>query len=162
MVTKSPITSPLGAGERDLTGSVLQGSLADLIDLALIGKQAHWNVIGRQFRSVHLQLDELVAAARGYADDAAERAAAIGVSPNGQARTVADNSGLPKFDNGWKDDHDVVASIVATLDTLVQRLRARIDEVEKADIVTQDLLLEMARKFEEMRWMWQVQLAGAS
>jgi DNA-binding ferritin-like protein len=33
------------------------------------------------FRSVHLQLDELVGIARQYVDDVAERAAAIGVWP---------------------------------------------------------------------------------
>ncbi|MGH3266249.1 MAG: hypothetical protein ACRDNS_30130, partial [Trebonia sp.] len=42
----------------------LQGMLVDLVDLALIGKHAHWNVEGRHFRSVHHELDELVDAWR--------------------------------------------------------------------------------------------------
>jgi len=46
----------------------LQATLAELIDLTLIGKQAHWNVVGPNFRSIHLQLDEIVDAARLSSD----------------------------------------------------------------------------------------------
>ena len=53
-MAKNPITSPLADDDRDAVGAVLQ---ATLVDLSLIGKQAHWNVIGKNFRSVHLQLD---------------------------------------------------------------------------------------------------------
>lgn len=39
--------------------------------------------------------------ARTYSDDVAERAAAIGVSPDGRAGTVAAKSGLPEAASGW-------------------------------------------------------------
>ena len=42
----------------------LQRVLVDLIELHLQGKQAHWNVVGSNFRDLHLQLDELVDFAR--------------------------------------------------------------------------------------------------
>ena len=45
----------------------LQRILVDLIELHLQGKQAHWNVVGTNFRDLHLQLDELVDFARTYA-----------------------------------------------------------------------------------------------
>ncbi|EUA58454.1 starvation-inducible DNA-binding protein/fine tangled pili major subunit [Mycobacterium intracellulare 1956] len=41
----------------------LQRVLVNLVELHLQGKQAHWNVIGSNFRDLHLQLDELVDAA---------------------------------------------------------------------------------------------------
>src|SRR5690348_5486910 len=138
----SPISSPLNDSDRNAVGAILQSTLADLIDLSLLGKQAHWNVVGRGFRSLHLHLDELVTAARGFVDDVAERASAIGVSPNGKATTVAETSGLPDFPNGWTSDTDTIAAIVAILAELVKRVRARIDEADKADLVTQDLLIE--------------------
>jgi starvation-inducible DNA-binding protein len=158
-VSSTPISSPLNESDRKVVGAILQSTLADLIDLSLLGKQAHWNVVGRDFRSVHLHLDELVAAARQYVDDVAERAAAIGVSPNGKARTVGESSGLPDFPSGWTSDTDTIAAIVAILAELVKRLRARIDETDKADLVTQDLLIEISRKIEEQYWMWQAQQA---
>jgi starvation-inducible DNA-binding protein len=43
----------------------LQRVLVDLIELHLQGKQAHWNIVGTNFRDVHLQLDEIVEFARG-------------------------------------------------------------------------------------------------
>ena len=41
----------------------LQQLLVDLNDLALQGKQAHWNIVGPNFRDLHLQLDEIIDAA---------------------------------------------------------------------------------------------------
>jgi starvation-inducible DNA-binding protein len=156
---KAPITSPLEAEARDATGRVLQEALVDLIDLSLVAKQAHWNVVGRNFRSVHLQLDELVAAAREYTDQVAERASAIGVSPDGRAATVAKHSGVPEFATGWRNDEDVIRAITATVGEVVQRMRARIETTDDTDLVTQDLIIELTAKLEEAHWMWQAQLA---
>ena len=113
-MSKSPITSPLPEADKKTTGAILQATLADLVDLSLIAKQAHWNVVGKNFRSAHLQLDELVSTARTYVDEVAERANAIGVSPNGQAKTVVESSGLPKYPDGWQSDEQTVTSIVST------------------------------------------------
>jgi starvation-inducible DNA-binding protein len=156
---KHPITSALADQDREITCKALEATLLDLIDLHLVAKQAHWNVIGRFFRSVHLQLDELVDTARGFADDVAERTAALGMPPDGRAATVAESSGMPKFEGGWRTDHEVVDAMVAALDKLIHRMRARIDETDKTDLVTQDLLIEISKKLEEAHWMWQAQLA---
>ncbi|MET0236071.1 MAG: DNA starvation/stationary phase protection protein [Kibdelosporangium sp.] len=158
-MSKSPITSPLPEADKKTTGAILQATLADLIDLSLIAKQAHWNVVGKNFRSAHLQLDELVTTARTYVDEIAERANAIGVSPNGQAKTVVESSGLPKYPDGWLSDDDTVAGIVTTLEALVKRLRKRIDETDKSDLVTQDMLIGIAKDIEQAHWMWQAQQA---
>ena len=93
-----PIPSPLEDQARDITGAALQATLVDLVDLSLVAKQAHWNLVGRQFHDVHLHLDELVEKARKYSDQVAERAAAIGVSPDGRAATVASDSRVPDID----------------------------------------------------------------
>jgi starvation-inducible DNA-binding protein len=158
-MTKSPITSPLGDAEKEATGAVLQATLVDLIDLSLIAKQAHWNVVGQNFRSAHLQLDELVSAARQYTDDVAERANAIGVSPNGKAKTVVESSGIPAYPDNWQTVEATVAAIVDILGEVIKRLRKRIDETDKTDLVTQDLLIEIAAELEKQHWMWQAQTA---
>jgi DNA-binding ferritin-like protein len=47
----------------------LQTALVDLVDLGLLGKQARWNVVGPQFRAVHIELDEVVEDSRKWADE---------------------------------------------------------------------------------------------
>lgn len=158
-MAKSPIKSPLAEADKEITGNALQATLVDLVDLSLIAKQAHWNVVGANFRSAHLQLDELVTTAREYVDQVAERANAIGVSPNGKAKTVVESSGVPDYPDNWQSVESTVAAIVDILSTLIERLRKRIDETDKSDLVTQDLLIEITRGLEEAHWMWQAQQA---
>ncbi|WP_329054211.1 DNA starvation/stationary phase protection protein [Amycolatopsis sp. NBC_01488] len=158
-MSKSPIKSPLSEADKEITGNALQATLVDLVDLSLIAKQAHWNVVGSNFRSAHLQLDELVATARQYVDEVAERANAIGISPNGKAKTVVESSGVPEYPDNWQSVESTVAAIVDILAALIERLRARIDETDKSDLVTQDLLIEITRALEEAHWMWQAQQA---
>src|SRR3954469_22865052 len=95
------VKSSLTDEARRVTGAVLQESLVDLVDLHLSAKQAHWNLTGRNFRSIHLQLDEVVDLARKHADTVAERAVAIGVNPDGRARTVAEHTKAPQLETGW-------------------------------------------------------------
>ncbi|MBA4023659.1 MAG: DNA starvation/stationary phase protection protein [Gordonia sp.] len=155
----NPITSTLNNDQQGVAGKALQDTVVDLIDLSLIAKQAHWNVVGQQFRSVHLELDELVTAARDFTDAAAERATAIGVSPDGRSETVAKTAGTKGFGAGWTKDVDVVTAIVANIKTVVDGLRRRIEVTEKADPVTQDLLISIAARLEQLHWMWQAQVA---
>ncbi|MDR2113708.1 MAG: DNA starvation/stationary phase protection protein, partial [Bifidobacteriaceae bacterium] len=82
------------------TNPILQAALVDLIDLSLLAKQAHWNVRGTNFRSVHLELDEVIDQVRIYSDDVAERLAAVGGSPDGRANTVAETSQVPTIEPG--------------------------------------------------------------
>ncbi|MEU0536919.1 MULTISPECIES: Dps family protein [Amycolatopsis] len=158
-MSKSPIKSPLSEADKEITGNALQATLVDLVDLSLIAKQAHWNVVGANFRSAHLQLDELVNTARQYVDEVAERANAIGISPNGKAKTVVESSGVPEYPDNWQSVESTVAAIVDILAALIERLRQRIDETDKSDLVTQDLLIEITRALEEAHWMWQAQQA---
>ncbi|MBO0856033.1 MAG: DNA starvation/stationary phase protection protein [Nocardia sp.] len=151
------ITSPLDQESARIAGEALQATVVDLIDLTLVGKQAHWNVIGPHFRSVHLALDELVTAAREFTDLAAERATSIAVGPDGRAATVAQFSPLAEFPSGWRRDTDVIDAMVDALATLVARLRERIEATDKADQVTQDLLIDIAGRLEQLHWMWQAQ-----
>jgi starvation-inducible DNA-binding protein len=155
-----PIPSPLPDEARDVTGAALQATLVDLVDLSLVGKQAHWNLVGRQFHDVHLHLDELVKTTRKYSDKVAERGVAVGVAVDGRAATVAADSRIPGFEAGWVTDRDVIRQVFESVDAAVKGIRPRIDELEKADLVTQDLLIGVTAALEEQRWMWQAQNIG--
>jgi starvation-inducible DNA-binding protein len=151
------VTSTLSPPDRKITGEALQGTLVDLIDLSLVAKQVHWNVIGPRFRSVHLQLDEVVTLARTHADTVAERAAAIGVTPDGRAGTVAKTSGIDTVTDGWVKDTQVVEILVEALGAVIARMRERIDATAGPDPVSQDILIGITADLEKFHWMFQAE-----
>ncbi|MGK5556486.1 Dps family protein [Actinomadura kijaniata] len=152
------IKSSLGDADRKVAGEALQGALIDLLDLSLTAKQAHWNLIGRNFKVVHEHLDEVVDLARASADDVAERAVAIGVNPDGRSRTVADRTQLPQLDPGYLGDDKVVAQIADLLGQVIARFRERIAATDEPDPVTQDLLIGITAELEKQHWMFQAQV----
>lgn len=131
--------------------------MVDLLDLSLVAKQAHWNLYGPRFRPVHVQLDEVAAIARDHADMVAERAAALGVSPDGRAGTVAGTSGLPAFPSGWTKDGDAVDALVHTFSVVIGRVRERIEATGSVDAVSQDLLIGLTAELEKQSWMFQAE-----
>ncbi|QKG26191.1 Dps family protein [Actinomadura verrucosospora] len=151
------VKSPLSDEALKVTGQALQGALVDLIDLSLVAKQAHWNLTGRNFKVVHEHLDEVVDLARAGQDDVAERAVAIGVNPDGRARTVADRTEIPQLEAGYLADDKVVAAITDVLAQVIARFRERIAATDEPDPVTQDLLIGIARELEKQHWMFQAQ-----
>src|SRR3984957_5004515 len=98
------VTSQRGSGhdvrELDAPPSLpknLQRVPLDPIGLHLQGKQAHWNVVGANFRDLHLQLDELVDFAREASDIIAERMRALDAVPDGRSDTIVATTSLPRF-----------------------------------------------------------------
>lgn len=151
------VTSALSDDARKIAGEALHGTLVELIDLSLLAKQAHWNLVGRRFRSIHLQLDDVVEVARGFADTVAERSAAIGVPADGRASTITQESRLTQLTPGWAGDDAVVAHFVEVHGQVIERLRKRIEETEEPDPVTQDLLIAVTAALEKTSWMWQAE-----
>ncbi|MDT0302173.1 Dps family protein [Streptomonospora wellingtoniae] len=149
------IHGPLDNGARKTTGEALQTAVVDLIDLSLTAKQCHWNVTGRSFRSVHLQLDELVDVARKHTDVLAERAVAIGVNPDGRSPKVAGDSKAPQADPGYLQDDKVIALITDVLNGVVARFRERVDATAEADPVSQDQLIAASEDLEQQHWMFE-------
>lgn len=149
------IHAPLSTDAQKVTTAALQRCLVDVVDLSLAAKQVHWNIVGPHFRSIHLQLDELVAAARDHSDVIAERLVAIGGHADGRAETlVAERSGDP-LPEGQIRDLDGAAMIVRMLSASVKQMREQMHAVEEADPTSQDLLNAMLHDLEKQLWMFQ-------
>ncbi|TWP38295.1 Dps family protein [Leekyejoonella antrihumi] len=136
-----------------LLADQLQQLHVDLIDLHLQGKQAHWNVVGKNFRDLHLQLDELVDAAREFSDTIAERMRAIYVVPDGRAATVASHSSLAQFPTGEVDTGETVDLITAAVYAAVGTVRRIHDDVDEQDPTTADILHSILERLEQLAWM---------
>ncbi|MFC8829771.1 Dps family protein [Streptomyces sp. NPDC057137] len=155
----SVVKSSLPEADLKLVGEALQGALVDLLDLSLVAKQVHWNIVGPRFRSVHLQLDEVVTTARQHSDTVAERASAIGVTPDGRAATVAAQSAIGTVPSGWIKDTDAVRTLVDGLSAVIVRMRERISVTDKPDPITQDILIGLTADLEKHAWMFQAESA---
>ncbi|TNB76422.1 DNA starvation/stationary phase protection protein [Arthrobacter sp. BB-1] len=140
----------------------LQTVLTDLIELHLQGKQAHWNVVGTNFRDLHLQLDEIIAAARLFADQAAERMRALHALPDGRSSTVSADTRLEAFPEGLTSTKDTVKLITARLERTVQTMRDVHDEVDEEDPTSADLLHAAIERFEQLAWMVNAETMASS
>ena len=124
----------------------LQVLLADLIDLSLQGKQAHWNVVGPLFQSVHVQLDSIVDDARMWADDVAERKVTIDLAAHGQPGDVASESRLEPLPKGYIADREAVA-LMESREWPASPLgpEEAAERLGELDIASQDLVIEIVR-----------------
>jgi starvation-inducible DNA-binding protein len=154
------VKSPLSDADLKTVSEALQGALVDLVDLSLVAKQVHWNVVGPRFRSVHLQLDEVVDTARQHSDTVAERASTLGVPPDGRAKTVAASSGIETVSDGWVKDTDAVGTLVAALGAVITRMRGRIEATGGPDPVSQDIFIGITADLEKHHWMFQAENRG--
>jgi starvation-inducible DNA-binding protein len=148
----------LGSHERAEVGNQLQDMVVELVDLSLLGKQLHWSVVGQHFRSLHLQLDELVDSWRELADTVAERAVAIGAFPDGQAATIAADSPIEGVERGAIEDLELVRLLSVRLAEVAERARERAAHVSELDPATEDVFIEVIRALEEQLWMVRAQL----
>ncbi|MDZ7677854.1 MAG: DNA starvation/stationary phase protection protein [Acidimicrobiales bacterium] len=152
-----PTRSPLVPAVQDRVGTVLQPILVDLIELSQIAKQAHWTVTGRAFRSVHLQLDEVVDTARTSTDQVAERLAIVGVIPDGRSSTVASSTEVPSITSEWLSTEAAVAAAADAVQAVAARTRTAITDLDGGDPITEDLLISITTQLEEHLWMLSAQ-----
>jgi starvation-inducible DNA-binding protein len=160
-MTASSASGGSRRSEADATGftaspqltQALQQIVVDLVELHLQGKQAHWNVVGHNFRDLHLQLDEIVDEAREAADTIAERMRALSARPDGRTDTVASTTTLPAFPEGEVSVSAVVDLVTTRLRATAGTLRTHHDEVDGEDPSTADLLHEIIDSLEKYAWM---------
>ncbi|NYF17665.1 starvation-inducible DNA-binding protein [Microbacterium sp. AK009] len=131
----------------------LQRVLVDLIELSLQGKQAHWNVVGTNFRDTHLQLDEIIDAAREFADDIAERMRALHALPDGRSDAVAETTTLPEFPQGEIATTEVIDLMTERLDAVAGTVRDVHDAVDDEDPTSADILHGVLERVEQLSWM---------
>jgi starvation-inducible DNA-binding protein len=131
----------------------LQRVLVDLIELHLQAKQAHWNLVGTNFRDLHLQLDEIVDRAREASDTIAERIRALNAVPDGRSDTVTRSTTLPAFPPGERSTTDTVEIITTRIYATVETVRTVHDAVDTADPSSADLLHDIIDGLERAAWM---------
>jgi len=131
----------------------LQKVLVDLVELHLQGKQAHWNLVGTNFRDLHLQLDEIVDTAREASDTIAERMRALNAIPDGRSDTITASTTLPAISPVELSTTETVDLVTTRIYAAVETIRTVHDEVDTADPSTSDLLHVIIDSLEKQAWM---------
>lgn len=140
---------------------LLQKALSRYNDLHLTLKHVHWNVVGPNFIGVHEMIDTQVDLVRGYADEVAERIAALGASPQG-------TPGAIQKDRTWDDysvGRDTVQAHLAALDLVytgvIEDTRKSIERSGELDPVTEDMLIGHAGELEKFQWFVRAHLENS-
>lgn len=140
---------------------LLNQSLADATDLASQAKQAHWNLKGPNFVSLHALFDEVYEAADSYVDDLAERAVQLGGTAYGTVRLAAQASRLEEYQLTAITGPQHVAALAKAVGTLANGVRASIAaSLQLDDADTADLYTEISRGLDKLLWKLEASQQG--
>jgi starvation-inducible DNA-binding protein len=146
----------LPAAARGEAVRLLNGRLADCIDLQTMCKQAHWNVKGPQFISLHKLFDDVNDDVESYIDLIAERVAQLGGIAEGTARVVAERTTLLEYPLAISAGRDHVGALSDVLAQFGRTARIGIEEMnELGDAASADILTEICRGVD--KWLWFVE-----
>jgi starvation-inducible DNA-binding protein len=87
----------LPANTKAVSISTLNARLADAIDLALLTKQAHWNIKGPNFIALHEMIDGFRTELDEHVDTMAERVVQLGGTALGTTQAVAGSTTLAPY-----------------------------------------------------------------
>lgn len=132
--------------------SILQDRLVGLLDLGLVLKHIHWNVVGPSFVSVHEMLDDQVDPVRRMSDAVAERIATLGGIPDGNAGAIVAQRTWDDYPHGRATFLRHLAELDAVYGGVIGSHRAAIADVADLDPVTEDLLISQTAQLELFQW----------
>ncbi len=134
--------------------------LANTYVLMLKTQNAHWNVVGAEFYSVHMMTEGQYSELFGAVDEIAERIRALGgVAPG----TLKEFSSLAQLEEGLIDfeSSSVALELANSNKKMAELIRKEIDLVDEADEDgTEDLLVGRLQLHEKSAWMWSA-MAGS-
>jgi starvation-inducible DNA-binding protein len=132
---------------------LLNARLADTIDLALLTKQAHWNIKGPQFIALHEMIDGFRGEIDGYVDTIAERAVQLGGTAFGTTQVVAKATTLAPYPIDIYTSKDHLAALIERYGRVANAMRKAIDEADEAgDKDTADIFTEVSRGLDKSLW----------
>ena len=133
---------------------LLNQNLADVLDLGLQAKQAHWNVKGPHFIALHELFDKVAEELEEFTDDLAERAVQLGGVARGTIEVVAKESRLKAYPLNLTSGTAHIEALSAVLATFGASARAAIDTATKAgDADTADLFTGVSRGVDKLLWL---------
>jgi starvation-inducible DNA-binding protein len=154
------ISTDLKKSARDVSIALLGPVLASAADLMLSTKEAHWNVRGPNFMSIHLLFDKLNEEVSVYVDDVAERIVQMGGYAHGTLRDTVGATLLPAYPEKIHREKDHLEALIGRFVTFGKVVRKGIDTADLAgDKDSADLLTQVSRGLDKQIWFLEAHLA---
>ena len=146
-------TNNLKSTAKSVSIGVLNARLAVSIDLALLTKQAHWNIKGPRFIALHEMIDSFRTEIDGHVDTMAERVVQLGGVAMGTMQVVAQESQLVAYPTNISSEMDHLRELIARYSQVANSVRAAIEETDEAgDKDTADILTGYSRALDKALW----------
>jgi starvation-inducible DNA-binding protein len=143
----------LSANAKAVSIGVLNARLADSIDLALLTKQAHWNIKGPQFIALHEMIDGFRTELDEHVDTMAERVVQLGGTALGTTQTVAKSTTLSPYPTDIYTSKAHLGALIERYGKVANAVRSAIDETDDAgDADTADLFTAYSRALDKALW----------
>jgi starvation-inducible DNA-binding protein len=148
-----PSRNNLNSNAKTASIGVLNARLADAIDLALLTKQAHWNIKGPNFIALHEMIDGFRTELDEHVDTMAERVVQLGGTALGTTQAVAQGTTLAPYPTQIHTSKDHLAALIERYGAVANSVRAAIDETGGAgDADTADLFTAFSRALDKALW----------
>ena len=148
--TQNNLREPIRRKSIDL----LNQHLADVLDLGLQAKQAHWNVKGPNFIGLHELFDKVAEELEEFTDDIAERAVELGGGAQGTVQVVSKHSRLAAYPLDLTSGKGHIAALSSALAKFGASARADIDIAASfGDADTADLFTGVSRGVDKLLWL---------
>jgi len=135
---------------------LMNARLADAIDLALVTKQAHWNLKGREFIAIHEMLDGFRTDLDEHVDTIAERVAQLGGIALGTVQIVAEKTALKPYPTDITRIDDHLNALIDRYADVANSAREGIDRADSAgDADSADILTAYSRTLDKALWFLQ-------
>ena len=138
---------------------LLNGRLADAIDLSAQAKQAHWNVKGPNFIALHELFDKVAEHIEDHVDTVAERITALGGTAHGTIAVVSRTTSLNPYPDDITEGVQHIEALSSALADFGAKARKAIDEAARAgDADTSDLFTGISREIDKDLWFLEAHL----